>query len=121
MNCSITLPLDLKEADLIGPVHHLLGSDSIVLTDWWVSPLAGGRGEITGGVYRVAGYGQDKGPPVSWSLVLKVVRDPREYDDPGANTYWTCEFLTYQAGLLGELPGIRAPRCVGVEMDMREA
>ncbi len=48
---------------------------------------------------------------MSWSLVLKVVSDPGGRDDPTAHNYWKREFLTYQAGLLADLPGLRAPRC----------
>ncbi len=92
-------PLVLREADLRAPVRRLLGSAHAVVTDWTVRPLWGGRGEVTGGVYRVAGHGRDQGQPMSWSLVLKVVSDPGGRDDPTAHNYWKREFLTYQAVL----------------------
>jgi len=106
---------DLREADLTGAVRRALGSESAVPMNWQVHPLGGGRGEITGGVYRVAGGGHDQGHQVSWSLVLKVVPEPDEGDDPGAHNYWKREFHIYQAGLLADLPGITAPRCWGAD------
>lgn len=103
----------LREADLTGPVRRALARESVVPTDWQVHPLGGGRGEITGGVYRVVGGGHDQGHRVSWSLVLKVVPEPEQDDDSAAYNYWKREFGIYQAGLLADLPGITAPRCWG--------
>jgi len=103
----------LREADLTGPVRRALGSESAIPTDWQVHPLGGGRGEITGGVYRIAGGGRDQDHRVSWSLVLKVVPEPAEDDGPTAYNYWKREFGIYRAGLLADLPGIAAPRCWG--------
>ena len=112
MGQSAPLPY-LREADLTDPVRRARGSDSAVLTAWQLHPLSGGRGEITGGVYRIVGRGHDQGHPVSWSLVLKVVPEPDDDDDPAAYNYWKREFRTYQAGLLADLPGVTAPRCWG--------
>src|SRR5215470_13599240 len=103
----------LREADLTGPVRRALGSESAIPTDWQVHPLGGGRGEITGGVYRIAGGGRDQDHRVSWSLLLKVVPEPAEDDGPTAYNYWKREFGIYRAGLLADLPGIAAPRCWG--------
>jgi hypothetical protein len=109
------LPLpDLREADLTGPVRRALASQDVIPTEWQLQPLGGGRGDVTGGVYRVVGCGQDQGHPVSWSLVLKVVPEPNQDEDPAAYNYWKREFCIYQAGLLADLPGITAPRCWGV-------
>jgi hypothetical protein len=66
-----------------------------------------------GGVYRVVGAGHDQGHHVPWSLVLKVVPEPEEDDDPAVHNYWKRDFSIYQAGLLADLPGITAPRCWG--------
>ncbi len=112
MGRSAPLPY-LREADLTGPVRRALGSESAIPADWQLHHLGGGRGEITGGVYRIAGRGHDQGHPVSWSLVLKVVPEPDEDDDPTAYNYWKREFRIYQAGLLADLAGITAPRCWG--------
>jgi hypothetical protein len=106
-----TLPW-LREADLTCPVRRALGSQSVIPVDWQVHPLGGGRGEITGGVYRVLGRGHDQGHLVPWSLVLKVVPEPDEDEGPAAHNYWKREFCSYQAGLLADLPGITAPRCL---------
>jgi len=103
----------LRQADLIDPVRRAKGSESVIPTGWRLDPLGGGRGEITGGVYRVVGRGQDQGHPVSWSLVLKVVPEPDLDEDPAAYNYWKREFRIYQAGLVASLPGITAPLCRG--------
>src|SRR6266851_1600748 len=103
----------LRQADLIDPVRRAKRSESVIPTDWRLDPLGGGRGEITGGVYRVVGRGQDQGHPVSWSLVLKVVPEPDLDEDPAAYNYWKREFRIYQAGLVASLPGITAPLCWG--------
>src|SRR5215472_11127065 len=105
--------VDLRAADLTGPVRRALGNQSVIPTDWQLHPLDGGRGEVTGGVYRVVGRAHDQGHLVSWSLALKVVPEPDEDDGPGAYNYWKREFRVYQAGLLNDLPGITAPRCWG--------
>jgi hypothetical protein len=104
---------DLREADLTEPVRRARGSQSVIPTDWELHPLGGGRGEVTGGVYRIAGGGRDRGHRVSWSLVLKVVPEPAGDDGPTGYNYWKREFRVYQAGLLVDLPGIAAPRCWG--------
>jgi hypothetical protein len=103
----------LGEADLTDPVRRAQGSESIVPTSWRLQALSGGRGDITGGVYRVVGRGHDQGHPVSWSLVLKVVPEPATSDNPADYNYWKREFRIYQAGLVANLPGITAPRCWG--------
>ena len=103
----------LREADLAGPVRRALGSQGVIPGTWRVHPLGGGRGEVTGGVYRVVGAGDDQGHRVPWSLVLKVVPEPDQDEGPAAHNYWKREFCTYQAGLLADLPGITAPRCFG--------
>ena len=103
----------LRQADLIDPVRRAKRSESVIPTDWRLDPLGGGRGEITGGVYRVVGRAQDQGHPVSWSLVLKVVPEPDLDEDPAAYNYWKREFRIYQAGLVASLPGITAPLCWG--------
>lgn len=83
----------------------------MIPTDWQLHPLGGGRGEITGGVYRVIGRGYDQGHRVSWSVVLKVVPEPDVDEEPAAYNYWKREFCVYQQGLVADLPGISAPRC----------
>src|SRR5262249_27698367 len=67
-----------------------------------------------GGVWRVTG--------ADWSLVLKVVvrhagadRGGDLVDEPGHFFYWRREPAAYASGLLDDLPGVRAPRCYGVE------
>ncbi|WII38179.1 hypothetical protein [Paenibacillus thiaminolyticus] len=54
------------------------------------------------------------GRTLPWSFVVKLVI-PSAAAEPGHYSYWKREALAYQSGLLEELPGIRAPRCYGVE------
>jgi hypothetical protein len=103
--------LKLKKADLTGPLRRALGSETVIPTEWELHALDGGRGEVTGGVYRIMGLGNDQGHLVSWSLVLKVVPEADQDDGPGAHNYWKREFRVYQSGFLADLPGITAPRC----------
>jgi len=59
------------------------------------------------------GIGRDEGHSISWSIILKVVPEPDNDEDPLAYNYWKREFRIYQAGLVADLPGITAPRCFG--------
>jgi hypothetical protein len=95
---------------------------------WRCEPIRRGIGAATGGVYRLAGIGHDRGTLVPWSLVLKVVRPPAGHavggvgvapagwgEAPADAHYWKREALAYQTGLQAELPrGLAAPRCLGI-------
>jgi hypothetical protein len=81
---------------------------------WRTSRLAPGAVRLGGGIHRLTG--------ADWSLVLKVVvrharadRGGDRVDEPGHFFYWRREPLAYASGLLDDLPGVRAPRCRGVE------
>jgi hypothetical protein len=55
-----------------------------------------------------------------WFLILKIVHtldDPLlgGTADPADANYWKREVLIYRSGILEELPGVRAPRCFGVD------
>lgn len=64
-------------------------------------------------LYRWSGRAAVNGVEQDWSLILKAwVRDP-ESDVPSQWDYWKREFLAYSSGILGELPGISAPRLLG--------
>jgi hypothetical protein len=110
--------LQLDSHCLGSPVRCALGSDQAEVQSWEVLPLGHVFNPVTGGLYRVRGSATTSRTSVSWSMVLKVSRDPeeREHQDQQANSYWKREFLAYQSGLLANLPaGVRAPRCYGTE------
>jgi Phosphotransferase enzyme family len=56
---------------------------------------------------------------VPWSVIVKIVHasgDPfGGGSDPASANYWEREALIYRSGLLEDLPGIRAPRCLGID------
>jgi hypothetical protein len=90
------------------------------LIEWRQDSIHSVFNQATGGLYRVAGSGVDRDRVVSWSLILKVVHasgDPfGGASDPAHANYWKREVLIYQSQLLEDLPGIRAPRCFGVDV-----
>jgi hypothetical protein len=75
---------------------------------------------VTGGIYRLEGTARAADEVLSWSLVLKIARNPaavagRWNDDPHESSDWKREALLYRSGILDNLPpGIVAPRCYGV-------
>jgi hypothetical protein len=89
-----------------------------------VSELSGGVGnQVTLGLYRFEGTGQDQGVSIPWSIVLKIIQSPAnvggvslgEGDDPTHWNYWKREPLIFQSGLLEALPeGLVAPHCFGI-------
>lgn len=50
-----------------------------------------------------------------WRVVLKVCAPAPGQDDPGGTRYWRREPLLFGSGLLDDLPGLKAPRCYGVD------
>jgi hypothetical protein len=116
-------PLELDRETLSAPVAKAVGSETVDVTDWRAEPIHKAFNQTTKGLYRIYGNGRDRGRTVPWSVVLKVIRASGgpfggSADPAGAN-YWKRELLIYGSGLLENLPGIRAPRCLGV--DQREA
>jgi hypothetical protein len=102
----------VDQATLTPLVRQALDSESAVVMDWQVAPIAGGARHT---LYRFTGSAQAQGKIVPWSLVLKVVPASTSDDEPSAWCYWKRELLAYQSGLLADLPGgLAAPRCFGV-------
>ena len=105
-------------------VRQSLRRDAFNLQDWHVSKLGGGAGnQVTIGLYRFEGTGQDQHEPILWSVILKIIQSPAnvggvnlgEGDDQTHWNYWKREPLIYQSGLLETLPGgLTAPRCFGI-------
>jgi hypothetical protein len=110
--------LGLDAGALREPVRRALGSTTADVQSWEVQALGNVNNQVTGSIQRVRGTALTAGVPVSCSVVLKACRDPgqRQHHDVRAPNYWKREFLAYASGLIADLPpGVRAPRCYGVE------
>jgi hypothetical protein len=93
---------------LTAAVRGALGRPEATVDSWQAEPLRGlGFGAA---VHRVRGVASQGGVRVPWSVVRKHVRDAG--DAPAAFSYWRREPLAYASGLLAELPGVAAPRCL---------
>ena len=67
-------------------------------------------------IYRFTGDARAKGETFPWSLVLKIIQSSEENVDPSSFRYWRREALSYQSGVLNQLPGgFTAPRCFATE------
>jgi len=88
---------------------------SFEIHDWSARPLGHQRIiDTTGGLFLVSGTGQDADGPREWSVVLKVLHDPKRREAIDHWSYWKRELLVYQTALLSELPDdLVAPRCFG--------
>lgn len=86
---------------------------NLVIVDWSVEPL--GHEKIidtTGGLFCFSGHGQSKEGLRTWKVVLKSIKDPKEWgQNPRGWSYWQREILGFKSGFLAGLPaGVRAPR-----------
>jgi hypothetical protein len=102
----------LDTATIRRVAQQVLGADAAVPSGWRVAPIGYAQVlGITGGLFRVEG---DR-----WSAVLKVVvpqPSPAAVAETDGWCYWKREPRLYQSGLLADLPpGLRAPRCHGVD------
>jgi len=107
----------INPALLAEAVRQDLRRPSIELADWIVEPISHEKIiDTTGGLFRLSGLGRDGPDSRPWDLVLKVVKDPKDWGQvPGYWAYWKRELLAFQSGLLAELAGaVRAPRSYGV-------
>jgi hypothetical protein len=99
--------LDLDPADLSRAVGRPVATYDVEAIDPHLRIHS-----VTGGVYRVSGDG--------FALVVKVVRHGEDATpdglwgsgaEPSHRNYWKREWLAFDSGLLGSLPGrLRAPR-----------
>ncbi len=75
----------------------------------------------TGGLYRVAGTGQQNGLSRPWSLILKIAQLAEDAPQGWGSDllhfgYWKREALAYESGILENLgTNLRALRCFEVE------
>jgi len=109
------LAIRVNPAYLADLLQRVLGRSFDRLGEWDVQRLTGGF-EVGSAIYRLQGTVVADGPPVSWSLILKVIRPDAQWDDPQGFRYWKREMLAYQSDLLYELPGqVTAPRCYEIQ------
>jgi hypothetical protein len=110
---------ELDRGGLQQAVGRAVGREPIDLVEWRYESLGRAFNSSTAGVYRFAGTGRHRGEIIPWSVILKLVQVS---DGPFGGSalplhanYWKREALIYQSGLLDSLPGIRAPRCYGID------
>jgi hypothetical protein len=93
---------------LTAAVRVALGRPEAMVEGWQVEPLRGlGFGAA---IHRVSGVASLGGVRVPWSVIRKQVRDAG--GGPADFSYWRREPLAYSSGLLAELAGVAAPRCL---------
>jgi hypothetical protein len=119
------LPIEAPPIDpaaLAASVRRATGAPEAELATWAVEPLPyqdfGGGSRLLQRVSGTARVGRS-GAPVAWSMVVKSFQrtaDDLSSDEAGDYAYWRREASLYASGLLDDLPpGIRGPRCYGVE------
>jgi hypothetical protein len=100
--------LQLDAGALTAVVRVALGRPAATVESWQAEPLRGlGFGAA---IHRVRGAACDGGVRLPWSVIRKQVRGAR--DSPAGLSYWRREPLANACGLLGELAGVAAPRCL---------
>jgi hypothetical protein len=107
--------------DLTPVVRAALGDPTAEPLGWSVEPIGyANMRPATHGAFRVAGTARARRGTEAWSVVLKTVRRPAWAGAPVPpacpphGDCWHREVLAYRAGLLDDLPGVRAPRCYAV-------
>jgi hypothetical protein len=91
-------------------------SPTFEITEWSVERLST-KGMINpDGLFLFKGQGRDEQQSQSWSVVLKILRNPGVDQDPHDLWYWKRELLALQSGFLVNLPArsIVAPRFYGM-------
>ena len=107
-----TIPVNLEQLVIL--LQNALGNQDVRIHDWELQPLKGGL-EFDSSIYRLQGLAMAGGEARNWSLILKVIRPEKQFDDSRGYRYWKREALAYQSGLLQELPcGVTAPRCYDI-------
>jgi hypothetical protein len=102
---------ELDDGAVLPPLRRLLGDREAQLFDWRSEPLHGGTSPSS--LLRVAGLADVGGRRVPFSFVVKQVSRSDEAERSWG--YWRREPALYASRLLDDLPGVRAPRCYGVE------
>jgi hypothetical protein len=108
-----TISIDRSELESV--LHLALGRELPPDLDWQVTALQGGL-EFGSTVYRLQGAAEAGQGLPSWSLILKVIHQDAQYDNPQGYRYWKREAEAYRSGLLSKLPGgVAAPLCYQVD------
>jgi hypothetical protein len=110
---------ELDCATLGPPIAKAVGRQQVEVIDWRQELIHTAFNQTTRGPYRVTGTANAGGQAVKWSVILKIVAHSSGpfggTADPAGASYWNREALIYQSGVLTDLPGIRAPRCFGID------
>ena len=112
----LTLLHEIDPNVLTDVVRHDQGRPDFNILNWTVQPLSHEKIiETTGGLFLLSGTGRDDQGTQAWSIVLKILNNPKEWgQDPRYWAYWKRELVAFQSGLLATLPiGLSAPRCYG--------
>lgn len=115
MDMSSSSNLEAIDTVMLTPlVRQSIQRDKAGVIDWKMETLYGG-GSLNSEIRRFSGTARDEGKVLPWSLILKIIRSPNSDEDPASRRYWKREALSYQSGLLDQLPSTTcAPRCFGV-------
>jgi hypothetical protein len=109
------IAISVTPEKLASLLQRALGSKSVQVREWEVKRLQGGL-EFGSSIFRLQGSDMVEGEARSWSLILKIIRQEVEFNDPQGYRYWQREIQAYQSGLLQELPGqVSAPRCYDID------
>jgi len=104
----------IDPAVLAGVVRQDQGSAAFEITEWTVKSLSD-KGMINpDGLFLFSGQGYDERGTRSWSVALKILKDPGEVQNVRDIHYWKREVLLIQTGLLASLPhSLARPRFYG--------
>lgn len=109
----------INQSQILALARQALGSPALEIDKFSIENLAGGAGEGSRGIYRVAGKGIAQDQPFPWSLILKVLVPPDDLSSqavhsPSGFAYWKREAEALTSGLLDDLTaGLSVPHCYG--------
>jgi hypothetical protein len=93
-------------------------SSTFEVLNWTVKRLSDKGIMNPDGLFLFSGEGRDKQRIGSWSVVLKIIKDPGGEPDSSSAFYWKREFLLMQCGLMKKLPGpLAVPRFYSMPED----
>lgn len=95
---------------------------AFIMMNWSVRRLSDKGVANPDGLFLFSGNGYDEVSTRPWSVVLKIVKDPGQEQDPQDMGYWKREILLIRSGLLETLPeSIVRPRFYKVMEQNSEA
>jgi hypothetical protein len=111
----------IDPAMLLNVVRQDQRSPEFVITDWSARDLSD-RGNDGGALFEFNGHGRDGQGARAWAVVLKIIPNVGEDDQPAGWSSRRRELRVTQSGLLAELPdGLTPPRCYGASERDRAA